>query len=194
VETQPLLLRVLERGEVWRPGATPLKVDVRVLATTRLDLDRAVQEGRLRDDLFYRLVHARVELPPLRQRRGDAGILARHFWTELGGAPSSMPYEAIEAMEHGSSPGNVRELQAAVARLFTMGNVEDVSSEPDPAVLRAFCEPDVPYARAKERLLAAFEREYVEVMVTRHGNVQRAAAASGLALRYFQLLRAKHHR
>jgi DNA-binding NtrC family response regulator len=191
-EAQPLLLRAIERGEVSRPGASALKVDVRMMAATRLDLDREVQEGRFRDDLFYRLVHARLELPPLRQRRGDIGILARHFWTELGGAASAIPYDAIESMERGSFPGNVRELQAAVVRLFTMGNVADVPSEPNRAALRAFCNPDLPYPRVKERLLAAFEREYVESMIERHGNVQRAAAASGLALRYFQLMRAKY--
>ncbi len=193
LELQPLLLRALERGEIQRVGDDrPRKVAVRVIATTRLDLDRAIQEGSFRDDLFYRLATTRLDLPPLRERDGDVGVLARYFWGTMGGDPAAIPYEAFEALERGSYPGNVRELMAAVTRLITMG-VANVGPDPASAAsLRAFCRSDVPYARAKEELLLAFEREYVVRMVDLHGNVQRAAAASGLALRYFQLLRAKH--
>ncbi|MDF2693379.1 MAG: Response regulator of zinc sigma-54-dependent two-component system [Labilithrix sp.] len=195
IALQPLLLRAIERGEVQRLGEDqPRKVSVRIIATTRLDLDRSIQEGTFRDDLFHRLATTRLELPPLRERAGDVGLLARHFWVHLGGDPAAMPYDALETLERASFPGNVRELIAHVTRL-TLGMT---TSEPPPseagATLRAFCHKDMPYARAKEHLLAAFERQYVELMVQEHGTVQRAAAASGLALRYFQLLRARHHR
>ena len=180
-ELQPLLLRALAPGPV------------RVIATTRLDLDRAIAEGTFRDDLFYRLATTRLELPPLRQRDGDVGVLARHFWAELGGDAGAIPYDAFEALERMTFPGNVRELQAVVTRILTVGLAHAPSHEPSAdASLRAFCRTDVPYARAKEELLSAFEAAYVARMVEHHGNVQRAAAASGLALRYFQLLRAKH--
>ena len=77
---QPKLLRAIERGEVQRVGSGAwTRVDVRIIAATRRDLDREVQAGRFRDDLFFRLAVGRVELPPLRRRRGDIAVLARHF-------------------------------------------------------------------------------------------------------------------
>jgi transcriptional regulator with GAF, ATPase, and Fis domain len=79
---QPKLLRAIERLEVRRVGGDrAIRVNVRVLAATRRDLDREVQAGRFRDDLYHRLAVARVELPALRDRHGDVELLARHFWT-----------------------------------------------------------------------------------------------------------------
>ncbi len=77
---QPKLLRAVERSEIRRVGGTrAIRCNVRVLAATRRDLDQEVQDGRFRDDLFHRLVVARVELPPLRKRAGDVVLLTRHF-------------------------------------------------------------------------------------------------------------------
>src|SRR5262249_22135835 len=85
LQLQPKLLRALERGEVRRVGGDRwLKVDVRILAATRRNLDVEVQEGRFRDDLFHRLAVARIELPPLRERKGDVAVLASHFSEEMG--------------------------------------------------------------------------------------------------------------
>src|SRR6185369_2001175 len=84
---QPKLLRALERKAVRRLGGNSwIQVDVRVLVATRRDLDAEVQAGRFRDDLFHRLAVARIELPPLRKRRGDVAALAQRFWTELAAA------------------------------------------------------------------------------------------------------------
>ncbi len=120
---QPKLLRALERGEVQRVGGdTWLKVDVRVLAATRRDLDHEVQAGRFREDLFYRLAVARVELPPLRERKGDVELLARFFWRKLGGAEDVTP-EILARFEDHDWPGNVRELRNAVARRVALGDL-----------------------------------------------------------------------
>src|SRR5258706_15218865 len=82
---QPKLLRALERAEIRRVGGDKwIRVDVRVLAATRRDLDREVLAGRFRDDLFHRLAVGRIEVPPLRRRREDIATLARHFAVELG--------------------------------------------------------------------------------------------------------------
>lgn len=87
-QVQRKLLRVLERGEVQRVGASaPRKVDVRIMAATRLDLDKLVQDGVFREDLYYRLVVSRVELPPLRKRRGTSRSWRSIFggsWAERG--------------------------------------------------------------------------------------------------------------
>jgi hypothetical protein len=102
---QPKLLRAIERGEVRRVGAErATRVDVRVLATTRRDLEREVQEGRLRDDLFFRLAVARIELPPLRERAGDAELLAEHFWRELVGEDAPLPRRCARSARRTPGP------------------------------------------------------------------------------------------
>jgi transcriptional regulator of aromatic amino acid metabolism len=116
-QLQPKLLRALERGEVRRVGSEKaIKVDVRVLAATRRDLDHEVQEGRFRDDLFHRLAVARIELPPLRARKGDVRLLAAHFARELGGDERALGGELLARWDDSPWPGNVRELRNAVAR------------------------------------------------------------------------------
>src|SRR5690606_9121403 len=85
LELQPKLLRALEQAELTRVGGNEtIPVDVRVIAATRRNLDLEVQKGRFRDDLFHRLVIARIELPPLRERKGDVRLLALEFCRQLG--------------------------------------------------------------------------------------------------------------
>jgi DNA-binding NtrC family response regulator len=212
-QIQRKLLRVLERGEVQRVGSnTSRKVDVRIVASTRLDLDKLVQDESFREDLYYRLVVSRVELPPLRRREGDVPALARHFWSELGasGAPSDT---LLAQLGRHAWPGNVRELRNRMARLIAFGERDDVASgssitaastppAPAPApsapaagdatLFERVLAKDLPLARAREIVVTEFERAYVDRVLAAHGgSVAKAAAASGLARRYFQLLRAK---
>jgi two-component system, NtrC family, response regulator HydG len=196
---QPKLLRVLERGEIRRVGGQkPIQIDVRVLAATRRNLDEAVQLGRFRDDLFHRLAVARVELPPLRRRDGDVAELARHLWRELGGK-GSVPAELLARWVIADFPGNVRELKNAVARHIALG---DLSLEPEgtpPSKSQDFLfqtiaeQLPLPVARAK--VVAELERRYIEHSLEQHaGDVTAAARASGVARRYFQLLRSGKRR
>lgn len=211
---QPKLLRALQRGEVQRVGASAwLRVDVRVLAATRRDLDQEVAAGRFRDDLFFRLAVGRIELPPLRERRGDIELLVRHFWRVLG-ATTPLPHGVIERFGAYRWPGNVRELFNAVARLIALGDTalsktgpfsaasasstdeddgEAVSSASrDDVVARAIA-LGLPFPRAKEIVVDEFERRYVEHMLAAHGgSVVRAAAASGVARRYFQIVKKRY--
>lgn len=205
-QVQRKLLRVLERGEVQRIGSPAARrVDVRVLASTRLDLDDLVQDRAFREDLYYRLVVSRVELPPLRRREGDVAALARHFWTELGGVGA--PADTLLArLARESWPGNVRELRNRIARLVAFGDREDASLDVtagktsetpasttgDTGLFERVLAKDLPLARARELVVSEFERAYVDrVLAANGGSVAKAAAASGLARRYFQLLRAK---
>jgi transcriptional regulator with GAF, ATPase, and Fis domain len=212
VSLQPKLLRAIERSEVRRVGGDRwIPVDVRILSATRRDLDKEVQAGRFRDDLFFRLAVARIELPPLRARRGDVSVLAHHFWRELGGDEGAVPYELLLQYEAYSWPGNVRELYNAVARRLALGEVEPgrgAAPPPSSSSSSSGVEP-VPTARsgdfieevlaeklslpsARQRVVDELERRYVERIVALHGgNISRAAAASGLAHRYFQKLRAR---
>jgi two-component system response regulator HydG len=203
---QPKLLRAIQRSEVRRVGGDRwIPVNVRIIAATRRDLDREVQAGRFRDDLFFRLAVARIELPPLRARRGDVGVLAPHFWAELGGDPERLPFELLLRFEEYSWPGNVRELYNAVARRLALGDMEAPTgpvpgsggrSEPPPALKDDFIESvlteNLPLPRARQRVVDELERRYVERVVALHGgNISRAAAASGIAHRYFQKIRAR---
>ena len=206
---QPKLLRALERGEVQRVGSNKwTKVDVRIITATRRDLDREVQAGRFRDDLFFRLAVGRIELPPLRHRQGDVALLAEQFWQKMGGASKPMPRDLIRRFEDYKWPGNIRELHNAVARVLALGDevlneksVLEQSVGADPKlggatggdVIDGVLDAGLSLSRAREAVIHEFERRYVERVLAKHGgNVARAADASGIARRYFQILRARY--
>ncbi|HVY48277.1 MAG TPA: sigma 54-interacting transcriptional regulator [Minicystis sp.] len=207
---QPKLLRAIERSEIRRIGAEhAIRVDVRVLAATRRDLDREVQEGRFRDDLMHRLAVGRVELPPLRRRTGDIAVLAARFWEELGGDPAALTHELLRRWQAMSWPGNVRQLRNAVARQIALGDdlggqEGSASMPPSSASSRGRGGDDpfgmviaqrLPLPLARLRIVESFERRYIEEVLREHGgNVAAAAKASGIARRYFQLLRSGKRR
>ena len=204
---QPKLLRAIQRSEVQRVGGTRwIKVDVRILAATRRDLDREVQEGRFRDDLFYRLNVARVELPPLRSRPADIAFLARHFCRVMGGSEQDLPADLLARFQDSPWPGNVRELYNAVARFLALGDLgRDLGRDAAAATTvrpRGATEKDDPFdailarnlrfPESRDLLVREFERRYLERMLDRHdGNVTRAAEAAGIARRYFHQLLAR---
>ncbi len=205
---QPKLLRVLQRSEVCRVGGTRWqKVDVRVVVATRRDLDREVAAGRFRDDLFYRLHVGRVELPPLRERKGDVALLARAFWSELGGAQLPFPTDALQHWEDYAWPGNVRELYNTVARRLALGELlpaPGATSPAGPAPVVAGSRGGADYLDAvvaegrslpvaREQVMRELERRYVVRALADHPQgASEAAAALGIARRYFNLLRARH--
>src|SRR5262249_30722229 len=105
---QPKLLRAVERKEIRKVGGSQnIRVDVRVIAATRRDLEALVQKGAFRDDLSHRLAVTRIELPPLRRRRGDVTLLARHFCEALGAKADAIPPEVYRRWEEYDWPGNV---------------------------------------------------------------------------------------
>ena len=198
---QAKLLRALEKSEVRRIGASKwIRVDVRVLAATRRDLDREVQARRFRDDLFFRLAVARIELPPLRRRQGDVSLLARTFWVMLGGDEAKLPPDLLLRFEQYGWPGNVRELHNAVARHIAIGDdsiFDRAGAQPPSAstkedFIEAMLGAATPLPIARQQMLQAFEQRYVRRMLALHGgNVSRAAAASGIGRRYFQMIKAR---
>jgi PAS domain S-box-containing protein len=127
---QSKLLRVLQEGEFERLGSgKTIKVDVRVIAATNRNLSEAAQRGRFRNDLYYRLNVYPIEVPPLRERREDIGLLAEVFLHEagrrLGKSFGKIPGEVIAALQEYSWPGNVRELENVIGRaaVTSKGNV-----------------------------------------------------------------------
>ncbi len=138
LDLQPKLLRVLEQREVKRVGGgKPLKADVRIVAATNRDLEAEVRAGRFREDLFYRLTVVRLHLPPLRERREDILLLARHFLSHgrfnrdrLGGKKvTDFADEVVERLGEYEWPGNVRELHNVVERAVSFAEGEIVEPE-----------------------------------------------------------------
>jgi two-component system response regulator HydG len=206
LEAQGLLLRAIDRGEMVRPGEdrwTP--VNVRVLSATSRDLERLIEVRKFREDLFFRLAVARIDLPPLRRRGGDVAELAEHFFRTMTGG-RSLPSDFLERYRDYHWPGNVRELRNAVARFVALGEnastfrdrLHGLAAEREVANesggdLSAMADARLPYTQARQRVIRAFEGAHIEKVLELHqGNVARAAAASGLARRYFQFLRARH--
>jgi DNA-binding NtrC family response regulator len=136
--TQVKLLRVLQEGEFERVGGSQtLKVDVRVIAATNVDLEAAVAEGRFRKDLYYRLNVIHFAIPPLRDRQEDIPLLALHFLDkfclENNRDTMGISPEAMAALKSHYWPGNVRELQNVVERAVALcqGNMIEVADLPD---------------------------------------------------------------
>jgi hypothetical protein len=123
LDTQPKLLRLLENSEVFPLGEQrPLRVDVRVVAATHRDLALLVREGKLREDLYYRLQVLPVSVPPLRERREDVPVLARHFVRTLSrrAEPPVLAPDAVAALVAERWPGNVRELRNVIERTLAL--------------------------------------------------------------------------
>ena len=124
LELQVKLLRVLETGMFMRVGSTQtIESDVRVIAATNRDPQKAVEAGTLREDLFYRFNVFPIELPPLRERAEDVQVIARHFVRQISGIegrPKSFTAEALERLSSYHWPGNVRELRNIVYRAYLM--------------------------------------------------------------------------
>jgi len=127
VETQVKLLRVLQERSLERLGGEKtLKIDVRVVAATKIDLKTAVEDGEFREDLYYRLNVVPVMLPPLRERRSDIPFLVAHFIGVYGrGRAYRISAETQERLMSHSWPGNVRELENAVRRAIAMAGASD---------------------------------------------------------------------
>jgi len=138
---QSKLLRVLQTGELRRIGdTTPRKVDVRIVAATNTDLEKMVQEGKFREDLFYRLNVVTVKMPPLRERGGDAAALAENF-ARAYCEKEKLAYRgigesALRRIQEHAWPGNVRELKNAVESALVLSRDGAVRREFLPEALR----------------------------------------------------------
>jgi len=125
LEAQAKILRVLQEQEFQRVGSSEtVRVDVRVIAASNVDLEHAVRERRFREDLYYRLNVVPVHLPPLRERRDDIPLLLQHFLDKIRLAENSQPKqissEAIEFLQQLPWPGNIRQLEHAVQMAFAL--------------------------------------------------------------------------
>jgi len=203
-QMQAKLLRVLQEGELERVGGTDtIKVDVRVIAATNVDLAKAKEAGKFREDLFYRLNVITVQLPPLRDRPEDIPLLAQHFLkiyaTKVGKKVTSITPAAMEALTTARWVGNVRELENCMERAVVLCAGEQVELEELPPEIRnsqrsgadieVFSLAHLPYAQAKKLAMRAFERRYLSALLDRSSNnVSMAARAAGVDRSNFRRL------
>ncbi len=177
------LLRVLQEKEFTRVGGTkPIRVDVRIIAATNRDLKKAVEEGKFRDDLYYRLNVISIQIPPLRERKEDIPLLVHHFIEkfniELGKRVEKISEEALKTLMKYDWPGNVRELENVIERamVITKGTLikpEDIqiSAEPSKEVR----------VEGEDRSLRAVERAHIQrVLEENDWNIQRSAQILGI--------------
>lgn len=138
--TQVKLLRALGEQTIERVGSSkPIQVNVRVIAATNRDLAKMVEEGKFREDLYWRLRVVTIQLPPLRTRKSDIPVLADHFLKELakanGKAYKPLGEDALPAMMKYDWPGNIRELRAAIEHGVVMSNSSRVMLKHLPSYL-----------------------------------------------------------
>jgi DNA-binding NtrC family response regulator len=186
VALQAKLLRALQEREFERVGDNQtIKVDVRVIAATNSDLARMVAEGLFREDLFYRLNVIPIKLPPLRERRDDIPLLAKHFIDKFAaGSAIHLSQTAMRAMMAYQWPGNVRQLENAVERAIalTAGRQEIDAADLPPEVREAPQPAATPFVEFPESgvdlpgYLASIERDLIERALDRtKGNRNKAA-------------------
>jgi len=192
---QAKLLRVLQERELERLGGTrPIRVDVRVIAATNRDLDKALKEGTFREDLYYRLNVISLTLPPLRERREDVPLLASHFAAlfgrKLGRPVLGFTPEARACLLRYPWPGNVRELANAVERAVVLGEGELIQPEdlPETVLETVPAAGRVPVTRYHDTLNEAKKRLILSAIEQAGGNVTKAAELLGLHPNYLHRL------
>lgn len=180
---QAKLLRVLQEGEFFRVGETrPRKVDVRVLAATNRDLERAMADGVFRPDLFYRLNIISLHVPPLRDRSEDIPLLAAHFLDRLsrkcGKRVSRISSEALQMLMKHQWPGNVRELENVIERGVILADTEEITTAELPVELSQEKSRDRqgPENLPLDEAVRRFEKEMILKALREAGGVQARAA------------------
>ncbi|MGD0675587.1 MAG: sigma 54-interacting transcriptional regulator [Polyangiaceae bacterium] len=197
VELQPKLLRAIEAKEIRRVGESrPRKVNVRVISATNRQLEREVNHGRFREDLYFRLAVINVRVPPLRERLDDLVILIRVFLQALGAQDAQRLFtaEVLAEMQRHDWPGNVRELRNYIERSVvlekaspTLRTTSFASGAPAPIDI------ETPFRLAKDAAVDAFERAYLTALLEAAGNnLSKAARMAGMDRMYLHRLAQKH--
>jgi DNA-binding NtrC family response regulator len=201
---QAKLLRVLEESEVRPVGGTRVRrINTRFIAATNRNLEALVREGTFRKDLYYRLAVVLIRVLPLRERREDIPVIARHLLSRLaqsmGKTQCHFDEAAMEVLLSYSWPGNGRELRNVVERMVMLAT-DDIIPARDVRNLLPQSEAEslgsvdpslasLPYMEAKERALEEFTNSYLRIKLSHHGGViTKAAEDSGIPRQHFSLL------
>lgn len=209
LSTQVKLLRVLQEKEIVRVGgAKAVPVNVRIISATNLDLERAVEEGKFRKDLYYRLNVIPIEIPPLRLRKSDLSDLVHHiiarFNQEYGRNVTEISSSALDRIRSYDWPGNIRELENYLGRGMINMKIQDkvmnlphlqeleIINKADPVVTISQGKTGVKDVAPLKDKTEAFEKEYLRgVLETFEGNKTACAIALGVSIRtlYYKLER-----
>ena len=192
---QAKLLRLIQEQEFERVGGTrPIRVDVRFVAATNTDLERAMKQGAFRQDLYYRLNVVSLSLPPLRERKEDLEPLARHFMekysTELKRPAKPISPAALGLLAEYDWPGNVRELENALERAVVLSSGPEITPR-DLPILPGAARGEAPMDSAAgfHEAVLRFKRELLRATLARaDGNQTRAADLLGLQRTYLSRL------
>jgi DNA-binding NtrC family response regulator len=187
LETQAKLLRAMQEREFMRLGGMEtIKVDARIIAATNVDLRKMVDDGRFREDLYYRLHVITIQLPPLRDRKSDIPLLAQHFLTKYGEENGKRELEltadALDLLMDYDWPGNVRELENVIERAVVLSSGSRIGADLIPSDVRktpVFQLPDVavpPEGISFKEVITDFEKRLIESTLEAAGGVQKRAA------------------
>jgi two-component system response regulator PilR (NtrC family) len=187
LETQAKLLRVIQEREFMRLGGIEtIKVDVRIIAATNVDLRQMMEEARFREDLFYRLHVISIQLPPLRERKDDIPLLVSHFLDKYGEENRKLGLElapdALDLLMDYDWPGNVRELENVVERAVVLCSGDKIGVELIPEHVRKapnFQMPQFvvpPEGISFKEVITDFEKKLIESTLEAAGGVQKRAA------------------
>jgi two-component system response regulator PilR (NtrC family) len=187
LETQAKLLRAMQEREFMRLGGMEtIKVDVRIIAATNFDLRRMTEEGRFREDLYYRLNVISIELPSLRERKSDIPLLVQHFLHKYGEENAKPDLElapgALDLMMEYDWPGNVRELENVIERAVVLTTGPRIGTDLVPDHVRKtpqFQIPEVtvpPEGISFKEVITDFEKRLIESTLEAAGGVQKRAA------------------
>jgi two-component system nitrogen regulation response regulator NtrX len=187
LRTQAKILRILQEHKFERVGGSDtIEVDVRVIAATNKSLEREIQEGKFREDLYYRLNVIPFQVPPLRERREDIALLARAFATEFcaesGVREKVFAPRALALLAAHAWPGNVRELRNVIERLVLMTPGTRIRPEDLPDEVRGGLRTNDIHGASLEDARREFERRFLSARLQEHGgSITRTAEAIGMA-------------
>jgi transcriptional regulator with GAF, ATPase, and Fis domain len=213
LDLQPKLLRALEQREIKRVGSNEnVDLDVRVVCATNRDLRREVDEGRFREDLYYRLSVVKVHLPPLRERPEDVPLIIKKFLEN--GRFNRLPDgrlkvtrvedDALKMLQRYQWPGNVRELANVIERVASMADGDNISASSLSFVfqeIEQMVEPtekmkidtSLPFKEAKQKIVEIFERDYLDELLRRNNyNVSRASREAKIDRKHLRNLLKKY--
>src|SRR6266566_4643737 len=187
LETQAKLLRVMQERDFMRLGGMEtIKVDVRIIAATNVDLRQMMEEGKFREDLFYRLHVISIQLPPLRDRKDDVTLLVHHFLEKYGEENKKtgleLTSEALDLLTEHDWPGNVRELENVIERAVVLSPGPRIGVELIPDHVRKapnFRMPQFvvpPEGISFKEVITDFEKKLIESTLEAAGGVQKRAA------------------
>jgi DNA-binding NtrC family response regulator len=199
LSVQPKLLRALEQREIRRVGETHVrKVNVRVISATNRDLEREVNKGSFRGDLYFRIAVISVRVPSLRERTEDLPFLIRSFLAAIGASDSEHLFQPLmEELGNHEWPGNVRELRNYVERSVVLQTAK-LSMPPrsppsSPEARTDAVDVAIPFKVAKDALIDQFERAYIRAALDASGgNMTKAARLAGIDRMYLHRLVQKH--